>query len=167
MRGAARVGPAGHVGLTGRVGLLVVVSLSVTAAVSGCQKVTKTVAASVSPCFRVLPEAHAAVGGQGRFVDVARIQGRRVTTFPGRPTTTDVTAATSTAVPPGPTATTPTAGRRDVCVVAYRGPFDAARIPHLVGTGQGRYAVVIIGVQTQLVRAVVLTDTLPTPLHAH
>jgi hypothetical protein len=144
--------------------LLVVVSLSAMAAVGGCQKVTKTVAASVSPCFRVLPEAHAAVGGQGRFVDVARIQGRRVTTFPGRPTTTGVTA-TSTAGQPG--ATTPTAGRRDVCVVAYRGPFDPARIQHLVGTGQGRYAIVVIGVQTQGVRAVLLTDTLPTPLHAH
>lgn len=158
MRAAARVGSAV------RVGLLVVVSLSAMAAVGGCQKMTKTVAASVSPCFRVLPEAHAAVGGQGRFVDVARIQGRRVTTFPGRPTTTGVTA-TSTAGQPG--ATTPTAGRRDVCVVAYRGPFDPARIQHLVGTGQGRYAIVVIGVQTQGVRAVLLTDTLPTPLHAH
>jgi hypothetical protein len=158
MRAAARVGSAV------RVALLVVVSLSAMAAVGGCQKVTKTVAASVSPCFRVLPEAHAAVGGQGRFVDVARIQGRRVTTFPGRPTTTGVTA-TSTAGQPG--ATTPTAGRRDVCVVAYRGPFDPARIQHLVGTGQGRYAIVVIGVQTQGVRAVLLTDTLPTPLHAH
>jgi len=147
--------------------LLVVVSLWAMTAVSGCQKVTKTVAASVSPCFRVLPEAHTAVGGQGRFVDVARIQGRRVTTFPGRPTTTSVAAATSTAVEPGPTTTTATAGRRDVCVVAYRGTFDPARIQHLVGTGQGRYAIVIVGVQTQLVRAVVLTDTLPTPLHAH
>jgi len=159
MRGAARVG------WTARVGLLALVSLSAMGAVGGCQKVTKTVAASVSPCFRVLPEAHTAVGGQGRFVDVARIQGRRVTTFPGRATTTTVAAAT--AAEPGTTTTIATAGRRDVCVVAYRGTFDPTRIQHLVGTGPGRYAIVIIGVQTQLVRAVVLTDTLPTPLHAH
>jgi hypothetical protein len=38
-----------------------------------------SVSTSVSPCFRVLPEAHAAVGGQGKFVDVARVQGRRAT----------------------------------------------------------------------------------------
>jgi hypothetical protein len=49
---------------------------------AACQKVTPTVTASVSPCFRVLPEAQAALGGQGKFVDVARIRGEAVTRFP-------------------------------------------------------------------------------------
>ncbi len=55
-----------------------VLSASVLAA---CQKVSPTVTASVSPCFRVLPEAHAALGGQGKFVDVARIVLRRELTL--------------------------------------------------------------------------------------
>jgi len=143
--------------------------------IGGCQKVTKTVAASVSPCFKVLPEAHAAIGGQGKFVDVARIRGRAVTLFPRLPATTTTTGSTTT-VPPstvapstggGSPTTVADAGRRDVCLVAYRGTFDPSRIERLIGTRQGRYAVVVVGVSSRRVRAVLLTDTLPKPLRAH
>jgi len=132
------------------------------ALLQGCQKVVKTASTSVSPCFRVLPEAHAAVGGQGKFVDVARVQGRRVTGL-SNPTSTSQAPTTSQ----GPTTTTASQGRRDVCVVAYSGTFDPSRIQHLVGRQQGKYAIVIVGVTTRLVRAVLLTDTLPSPLRAH
>jgi hypothetical protein len=122
-------------------------------ALGGCQKVTRKVGSSVSPCFRVLPQAHQALGGQGSFVDVARVRGGPAGRF-------------------GPVAATPTtattAPAMDVCVVAYRGPFDPERIGHLVGAArQGRYALVVVGVRSERVRAVALSDRLPSPLHAH
>ena len=124
----------------------------------GCQKVTRAVSSSVSPCFRVLPQAHQAVGGQGAFVDVVRIRGPRGAAFPAR-------------VPPrGATTTSTTVGAnpRDVCVVAYAGTFDTSRVQHLIGANRtGRYALVIVSVRTQRVRAVALSDRLPPPLHKH
>ena len=55
-----------------------------------------------------------------------------------------------------------------VCLVAYRGTFDAARITALRGEVRtGRYAVVVFGLRANVVRFVVLTDALPAPLHAH
>jgi len=135
--------------------------------VAACQKVSPTVTASVSPCFRVLPEAHAALDGQGKFVDVARIRGRAVSRFPRLPTTTaaslPVLVPSSTNSPP----TTLAPGRRDVCLVAYSGTFDPSRVQHLVRVAGTRYAVVVVGVTSRKVRGVVLTDTLPKPLHAH
>lgn len=132
-------------------------------AVAGCGG-GRSGGSSVSPCFRVLPEAHAAVGGQGTFVDVARIRGRRIDLFPGtsaRPEPTTSTAPASSA--PGADD-----ARRDVCVIAYRGTFDPVLIPQLRGTKrQGTYAVVVVGVRTQRVRTVFLTDQLPPPLRRH
>jgi len=130
---------------------------------TGCHNVSvnPTVTASVSPCFRVLPEAHAALGGQGKFVDVARIRGEAVSQFPRLPTTT-----TDTVVARG-TATTLAPGRRDVCLVAYSGAFDPARVQHVVRHEGTHYAIVVVGVTSRKVRGVVLTDTLPKPLHAH
>ena len=116
------------------------------ALLQGCQKVVKTASTSVSPCFRVLPEAHAAVGGQGKFVDVARVQGRRVhgSVEPHE----HVSGADNIAG--GRRRRRPRQqGRRDVCVVAYSGTFDPSRIQHLVGRQQGKYAIVIVGVTTQ------------------
>jgi hypothetical protein len=130
-----------------------------------CQKVSPTVTASVSPCFRVLPEAHAALDGQGKFVDVARIRGPAVSRFPRLPTTTTVTATLEATVPQSPTTLAP--GRRDVCLVAYVGKFDPARVQHLVRQTGDRYAIVVVGVTSRQVRGVVLADTLPKPLHAH
>jgi len=150
-----------------RAAAAVVALLGAAALLQGCQKVVKTASTSVSPCFRVLPEAHAAVGGQGKFVDVARVRGGRVTRL-STPTSTSLAPSTSQA--PGtsqaPRTTVPP-GRRDVCVVAYGGTFDPSRIQHLIGRAQGKYAIVIVGVQTRRVRAVLLTDTLPSPLRAH
>ena len=131
-------------------------------ALSGCQKVTRSVTSSVSPCFRVLPQAHQAVGGQGTFVDVARIRGNGVASLPRRlmPSTS---LATTSSSEPSVAGTT-----RDVCLVAYKGTFDTSRIVHLVGPNrQGRYALVVVGVRSQLVRAVLLSDQLPKPLHSH
>src|SRR5581483_5784183 len=113
-RGRAR--GAGPVSRTGRrAGVPVLAACLVL--LTGCHNVSvnPTVTASVSPCFRVLPEAHAALGGQGKFVDVARIRGEAVSQFPRLPTTT-----TDTVVARG-TATTLAPGRRDVCLVAYSG----------------------------------------------
>jgi hypothetical protein len=130
-------------------------------ALVGCQKVTPVVTASVSPCFRALPQAHAALDGQGKFVDVARIRGGAVSEFPRLPTTTLLPAES----PAAPTTLAP--GRRDVCLVAYSGPFDPSRIEHLVRQVGTHYAIVVVGVTSRQVRGVVLTDTLPKPLHAH
>lgn len=116
-----------------------------------CEKVTRKVTSQVSPCFKVLPQASAAVGGQGTFVDVTRIRGSSAQKFPQRAATT-TTAQLS----------------RDVCVVAYEGPFDASRIEHLIGMNRsGRYALVVVSVRTQRVHAVILIDRLPPPLHKH
>ena len=130
------------------------------ASLTACEKVT-SVASSVSPCFRVLPLAHAAVGGQGSQtpVDVARARGSAIPRLPfrrrTRPTTTTIAGA-----PPPP--------QRDVCLIAYRGPFDPRRIPNLRGTeGTGRFAVVVVNVRTQKVVSVFLTDRLPSPLRGH
>jgi len=220
----------------------------------GCEKVG-SVSSAVGPCFRVLPQAHAAVGGQGVFVDVARRTGlprpsgaptspaggpvtpassnptpasSNPTPASSNPTPTPAssiptiapTPASSTTMPvsnaastPGPTSPSPTspsptsstvsssvpglgrpgrrrrqvpsisgsshgAGvgtvapqdpRRDVCLVAYRGAFDPARIraPLYGSSRSGRYAIVVVGVRSQQVRVVALTDRLPTTLHHH
>ena len=118
---------------------------------AGCEKVHRGISSSVSPCFRVLPQAHAAVGAQGVFVSVARLRGDKINqAFPQAP------------------AKPPQGDTRDVCVVAYRGTFVPAKIQHLVGTRQqGTFALVFVGVRTQQVRAVLLSDTLPPPLHGH
>jgi hypothetical protein len=144
-------------------------------ALTGCQKVTRTVTSSVSPCFRVLPVAHQAVEGQGAFVDVVRIRGRSVAHFPrvagppGAPAVSTTTTSTSTtSAPAGSTSTTAPGASRDVCVVAYRGTFDAGRVHLLTGPNRsGTYALVVVSVRAQRVRAVVLTDHLPPPLHSH
>jgi hypothetical protein len=136
-------------------GLLLV--LGTTAA---CEKVA-TVASSVSPCFRVLPQARAALGGQGTFVDVARV---RRSALPSLPVPRLPRSTPRTTVP-GATTLPP---QREVCLVAYKGSFDPTRITSLIGTARtGRYAVVIVGVKTQRVRAVLLLDNLPRPLHQH
>jgi len=147
----------GLVAMTGAVGLVV----------AACQKVTPTVTASVSPCFRVLPEAHAAIGGQGKFVDVARIRGGAVTRFPRLPSTTAATLPLLVPSSVGTSQTTLAPGRRDVCLVAYSGTFDVARVQHLVRDVGTRYAIVVVGVTSRKVRGVVLTNVLPKPLHAH
>ena len=144
-----------------------------TVALAACQKVTPVVTASVSPCFRVLPQAHAAIDGQGKFVDVARIRGGAVSQFPRLPTTTlapEEAPTTPATLVPGASSIAPTTlapGRRDVCLVAYSGPFDPSRIEHLVRQVGTHYAIVVVGVTSRQVRGVVLTDTLPKPLHAH
>lgn len=143
---------------------------------SGCEKtVVKT---SVSPCFRVLPQAHAAVGSQGTFVDLARRKGATIypsaggqatvtTAVPSsRPTVTGPTDGSS--LVSVPTTLAPTDPRRDACIVAYRGTFDPSRIPLLRGPNRaGRYAIVFVAVRSQQVRSVVLTDRLPSYLHRH
>ena len=166
-----------------------VIAAVVIAALTGSACEKTAVATSVSPCFRVLPEAHSALGGQGQFVDVARRKGPAVYPSSGgrvpfgrtMPTTsgpTTVPDATNSPTPgqlvpsgrPGATTTTldPNDPRRDVCIVAYRGAFDPSRIPLLRGPARsGQFAVVVVGVRTQKVRAVVLTDRLPPPLHRH
>jgi len=142
--------------------LAVAAMLTLAIGLTGCQKVTRSVTSSVSPCFRVLPQAHDAVGGQGTFVDVARIRGRGVAGLAPRLTATASTVTTSTSEAPLAGTT------RDVCLVAYKGTFNVDRIQHLRGPNrQGHYALVVVGVRSQLVRAVVLTNVLPKPLHKH
>jgi hypothetical protein len=128
--------------------------------VAGCEKVN-AVAASVSPCFRVLPIAHAAVGSQAPTspVDLARVRGSAVPRFvPLRPRT-HATTTLPGAVP----------RQRDACIIAYNGPFDASKMPgRVVGPLRtGRYAVVVVAVRTQRVVSVFLTNVLPSPLHHH
>jgi hypothetical protein len=120
-------------------------------ALTACEK-TNSVASSVSPCFRVLPAAHQAVGGQGTFVDVARVNRSVLSRLGIRRTR--------------PSTTLPT--QSDVCLIGYKGSFDPSRIPALVGPGRsGPYAVVVVGIKSQKVRAVVLLEQLPHPLHKH
>jgi hypothetical protein len=132
---------------------------------AGCQKTV--IASSVSPCFRILPQAHAAVGGQGTFVDVARLQASalpelaRLRPFLRRrsPTTT---------VPGSTNSSTTLPVQRNVCLVAYKGTFDTTKIPLLRDPAStGQYAIVFVGITNQRVRAVVLVAKLPAPLHAH
>ena len=142
------------------VALTALATLMPVGALTGCEKVN-TVASSVSPCFRVLPLAHAAVGEQGSFVDVARVRGR---IFPGLPRI-GPRRTTSTL----PATTTPSTQRRqpDSCVVGYRGTFDPRRMQRFTGTERtGPYAIVIISVRTRTVRATFLSQTLPRPLHS-
>ena len=154
-------------------GLVLVIGLG------ACQKVTRSVSTSISPCFRILPLAKQAVGNQGTIVDIARLRGDAVTTFdrvlrggvaphsPPAPLAPSGGAGGAGAgVQPG-VGPNPLAGRRDVCVVAFRGTFDPSRMQHLLRNQPGRYAIVTVGSLTQRVRMVVLTDVLPPPLHAH
>lgn len=137
---------------------------------AACEKTA--VKTSVSPCFRVLPQAHSAVGSQGTFVDVARRKGAQIYPSSGGPPISAPLQPTVTGPAPAPTQVRPSLGaddpRRDDCIVAYRGVFDPARIPLLRGSNRtGRYAIVIVGVRSAEVRAVVLTERLPTVLHHH
>ena len=103
--------------LTGVLGVLVVLG-----ATSACEKVNG-VASSVSPCFRVLPQARAALGGQGTFVDVARVRRSGIPSIPGF--TRRPRAASTTSIPPS----SALPAQREVCLVAYRGTFDPSKIP--------------------------------------
>jgi len=142
--------------------LLGLVTFAAPVLVTGCGA-GRSGGPSVSPCFRVLPAAHRAVGDQGAFVDVARIRGSRIDLFPG---TQLPPSSTPTGSAPGEPATADT--RRDICVVAYRGTFDPRLIPRLGGERRdGAYAVIVVGVRTQTVRDVFLTDRLPPPLRRH
>lgn len=140
---------------------------------TACEKTA--VKTSVSPCFRVLPQAHAAVASEGAFVDVARRKGTTIyLSAGGQAPVTSRARPTVTGPAPGsvqgPTSTTlgPNDPRRDACIVAYRGSFDPARIPLLRGPGRtGRYAIVVVAVKSQQVRSVTLTDRLPSFLHHH
>ncbi|MHB8464711.1 MAG: hypothetical protein ACYDH6_04940 [Acidimicrobiales bacterium] len=138
------------------------VALVVAGSATACEKVN-SVASSVSPCFRVLPQAHAAVGGQGTFVDVARVRRGAMPRIGALgPVRLGGGARTS---PPSPTPTVVPA-IREVCLVAYKGTFDPTRITGLIGPHRsGRYAVVVCGITSRRVRAVVLLDQLPRPLH--
>jgi hypothetical protein len=150
-------------------------------ALVGCQKVTRSVSTSISPCFRVLPTAQQAVAKQGTLVDIIRLRGPQVTAFEtllreGAPAVTrpgvvvpsggSGGAGVGGGGQPGVSPTVPE-GRRDVCVVAFRGTFDPSRMQHLGRVQSGHFAIVIIGVETRLVRMVVVRDALPAPLHAH
>jgi len=151
----------------GAAAALVVTALALTAA---CEKTA--VKTSVSPCFRVLPQAHAAVGSQGTFVDVARRKGAQIYPSSGGPPVTAPLRPTVTGPAPVSIPVSRPLGvddpRRDDCIVAYRGAFDPARIPLLRGPNRaGRYAIVVVAVRSLQVRAVVLTDRLPTVLHHH
>lgn len=132
-------------------------------ALSGCQGVTRHVTDSPSPCFQILPAAGAALAGQGRYVSVVRLRGPRaaqVLLSPDRGA--PGSSAGSSTSGPGTSATFP---GRDACAVVYRGSFAAARVQNHVGPAStGRYAVVFVDLRSRLVRAVVLTDSLPDPL---
>jgi len=147
-----------------------VITVALIVGAGACQKVTKSVATSISPCFRVLPQAQLAVGKQGTIVDITRLRGEAVTTFDRVLRGKAVPGAPPSSLTPTSEAgagTTLPAGRRDVCVVAFRGTFDPSRVQHLVGPQTGRYAIGLVGSLTQRVRLVVLTDQLPPPLHSH
>jgi hypothetical protein len=138
------------------------VSTALLVLLAGCSSVGTSSGSSVSPCFRVLPQAHAAVRHQGVFIGVNRLRGRRAASFP-RPQATGP-SVTSTTVP----AAVPGDSRPDICVVAYRGTFDPIQIDHLEGPLRtGSYAVVVLGIRSQRVRYVFLTDRLPGPLRRH
>lgn len=157
------------------VGLLAVLTIAAAVAGTACEKTA--VKSSVSPCFRVLPQAHEAVGSQGTFVDVARREGASI--YPGSggpaitrasqiPPTTGIGGLGRGVHGAGAGGLDPNDPRLDVCIVAYRGTFDAARVQDLRGPNRsGRYAVVFVGVRSQQVRAVILTDRLPPALHRH
>jgi len=159
--------------------LVIAATFALAVSLSGCQKITRSVRASVSPCFRVLPQAHQALDRQGSFVDVARIEGRAVARFPRIPVATSggdggagIAGGGQPVLSPPPQTSTPSTTvppvTRDVCVVAYKGKFKTSNIEHLIGPNRtGGYALVIVGVKSQRVRAVLLVDRLPKPLHAH
>lgn len=160
-------------GLRRSVGFLLALLVSLFS-LSACEKTA--VKTSVSPCFRVLPQAHAAVASQGAFVDVARRKGTTIypsaggqSTIPLSPSQPTVTGPAPGGVQPlTPSTLSPTDPRRDACIVAYRGSFEPSRIPLLRGpTRTGRYAIVVVAVRSQQVRSVILTDRLPPFLHHH
>lgn len=141
----------------------VAVAVGAAWALSGCQGVTRHLTDSSSPCFQVLPAAGAALEGQGRYVSVVRLRGARaaqvlLSSGRGAPGS----SAGSSTSGPGTSAALP---GRDACAVVYRGVFAAARVQHHVGpAATGSYAVVFVDLRSRLVRAVVLTDSLPDPL---
>jgi hypothetical protein len=147
----------------------------------GCATPRAALGPRSSPCFQALPPATLAVGHQGKFAGLtladvpARLGGPRVlrtpptvgagprTTAPRTtaPRTTATSGVPTTSAPAGVGSTT-TLPRRDVCLVAFKGTFDASKIPLLRGPLKtGQYAVVVVAVRSHRAVLVYLTDTLP------
>ena len=92
---------------------------------AGCSARGATLGTTSTPCFHALPPATAAVGHHGRLVGVRLIPVDRLR---------------KRAPESAPL------GKKDLCVVAFEGPFTAAEVKHLLSTsiGAGRYAVVAV-----------------------
>jgi len=133
---------------------LAVAALAAAVTVAGCTSVRNDLGTANSGCYVALPSASAAVGGHGqllgvRLVDVSSLRSRSPLLF----------RAAVTAPRPTPTR---------VCLVAYTGRFDAAKVERPVGARQGRLAVVELEYPNNRLLATWVVGRQPLPFgHSH
>lgn len=118
-----------------RIAGIAVALLAATAALGGCTSPRNTLGTTTSPCFRALAAATNAVHGEGHF------NGVRSTTLGA------IASAFERAKPSVVDVTVPVASPHTrVCVVAFRGNFETAKIASgwAVDAKRGTLAVVIV-----------------------
>ncbi|MGO8875424.1 MAG: hypothetical protein ACLQNG_06630 [Acidimicrobiales bacterium] len=136
--------------------LLLVAALTAGSGLAGCTAARNGLGTGASQCFRVLPEARAAVGKAATFEGVTKARGSVL-----------VKALES----PGLAATPPEAlrqmSRRTTCAVAYRGHFSVAGVARgwaAEPTGPYHAGVVVMDLSDERVIATLLFRKVTRPI---
>jgi hypothetical protein len=137
-----------------RLGLAALAAASL-AVLAGCTSPRNALGTPTSACYKVLPEARAAVHGQGRF------SGVRYVTVADFARALDKMKVQLTDVP-----LTSSHLTTAVCVVAYRGHFSAADVTDgtPAGARSGRFALVVLRASDARVLATVVLAHAPLRL---
>lgn len=119
---------------------------------AGCTAARNGLGTGVSMCFRVLPEAHAAVGKSAIFAGVRRL--------PGGDLVKAIEAAKKRPLPPDALLHV---AHETTCLVAYRDHFTVAGVARGWAATRGPYraAVVVMDLSTDKVVVTVLFRTVP------
>jgi len=136
--------------------LLVLLGLGCTG-LAGCTAARNGLGTHVSLCFRVLPEAQAAVGKSSRFAGVLSV--------PGGVLTAAIAHQQPNGPPPAP-APLAAVSHKATCLVAFRGTFSLSGVRHGWAPFAGPYLnaiVVVLQSNSELV-ATVLVHRLPRVL---
>jgi hypothetical protein len=151
---------------------------------ASCATPREALGGSESACFQALPVAAAALAGQGRLAGITRIKEQNVPQLLDRLRASGGASTAPNAAPPttmqphaprGPVGATPAPRRgllprpsfgvqHAVCLVAFRGSFDASRVAPGLLKGprrSGQFAAVVVGVRSRQARAVYFADSLP------
>jgi len=122
---------------------------------AGCALARNSLGTGSSPCFRVLPEAHASVGRLAIFEGVRKLPGSALVKAVDRSKHHRRPPASLTAV-----------ARDTTCLVAYRGHFSLAGVKRGWAAMPGPYraAVVVVRLSDRVVVVTVLFASIPSSI---